>query len=139
MSAKISSSAGGEPTKAGSIAASSAKELVKGPSGGAPPAAGAVAGPPSAGPAGPDLAALRSHIHARIQGAREYPLLARRRRQQGQVRLRFRIVGGQPMGLQVVKSAGPLLDEAAQDTVRRAAPLPAYPGELEIPVDFRLE
>jgi TonB family protein len=55
------------------------------------------------------------------------------------VRLRFRVVAGRAEGLRVVQSAGPLLDAAALDTVRRAAPLPAYPGELEVPVDYRLE
>ena len=40
--------------------------------------------------------------------------------------------------VRIIASAGALLDDAAVDALRRAAPLPAYAGELELPVDFVL-
>lgn len=79
---------------------------------------------------------LRDRIQSRIV----YPEDAVRRGIEGEVLLRIRIeTGGNPGEIRVARSSGArLLDEAARRGVVRAAPLPASPGWVEVPVLFRL-
>lgn len=90
-------------------------------------------------PRGPaDRARLVAEALARIRAQRRYPELARRREIEGRVRVSFR-VGNDGRVEQVAVRAGadPLLDDAAVEAVRRAAPLPPI-GDAEVELDFRL-
>jgi protein TonB len=73
--------------------------------------------------------------------------MARRRNIQGVVTVVFTIgSGGQIMAARVGRSSGQdLLDEAAQNTIRRVGQFPRFPAELnrqqltvEVPLAFRL-
>ncbi len=79
-------------------------------------------------------------IRAAIEKATDYPALARRRGIEGTVITGFRINNkGLPEGITVIKSSGySLLDNAAKETVMKAAPLPSVKGDIEIPITFRL-
>ncbi|MGQ9687836.1 MAG: TonB family protein [Desulfobaccales bacterium] len=87
-------------------------------------------------------------VRARILAQRTYPLLARQRRQEGTVRLRFTLspAGHLAEGVQVVKPSGfALLDEQARHCVLTAAPFPPFPQELkrpsltvELPIVYKL-
>jgi periplasmic protein TonB len=79
------------------------------------------------------------HVRAAIQSAIHYPRLAREQGIHGTVHIRFRIdASGMPRELSIVVSAGPLLDDAAREAVRRAAPFQSAPGWVRVPVDFSL-
>ena len=98
------------------------------------------------------LAQVQRHylnlIRTRILAKRSYPLLARQRRQEGTVRLRFTLspAGRLAEGVQVVKPSGfELLDEQARQCVLAAAPFPPFPEELkrpsltvELPIVYKL-
>ncbi len=101
-------------------------------------AAGAGAGPARVGDGlGDALRRLEAAVRARA--ARDYPALARRRGLEGTVELRFRLrPDGGVVGLEVVRSAGPVLDEAARAAVLAAAPLPYYPAPVTLPIRYRL-
>lgn len=79
-------------------------------------------------------------LRERIQSRIVYPEEAVRRGIEGDVLLRIRIEsGGNPGEIRVSRSSGArLLDDAARRGVARAAPLPASPGWVEVPVRFRL-
>lgn len=79
-------------------------------------------------------------IRAAIEKAKNYPVLARRRGIEGTVVTGFRINSkGFPEGITITKSSGySLLDNAARETIIRAAPLPSVTGNIEIPITFRL-
>ncbi|HJZ83907.1 MAG TPA: energy transducer TonB [Polyangia bacterium] len=84
----------------------------------------------------PDLARL---IQARIQAHRRYPLLARRQGLEGTVELTFRVgQDGSVYDLHVVRSAGPLFDQAATSAVQSAIPLPPCSVPVRVPIRFRL-
>lgn len=77
----------------------------------------------------------------------EYPLLARRRREEGLVRLRVRVSAeGRAELVEVADSSGsPRLDQAAQQAVRLWRFEPARSGDnniadwVEVPIGFKLE
>ncbi len=82
-----------------------------------------------------------------MEKQKDYPLMARRRNIQGVVVLVFTIgSGGQIEGARISRSSGQdLLDEAAQNTLRRVGKFPPFPAELnrqkltiEVPLAFRL-
>lgn len=81
---------------------------------------------------------------ARLERFRRYPNAPRARRQAGIVQVRVSVAGdGSLLALSLEHSSGyALLDQAALDTLRRAAPLPevpddrATPVELSFPVEF---
>jgi protein TonB len=79
-------------------------------------------------------------IRDRIQSRIVYPEEAVRRGLEGEVLLRIHIeMGGNPSEIRLARSSGArLLDDAARRGVVRAAPLPAFPGWVEVPVRFRL-
>ncbi len=101
---------------------------------GATPVAGRVPRPGQAGAAalGETADALRAYlagVRARIEAAKRYPRWARRRGIQGEVDLRFRLgPDGRLLGAEVKRSSGAkVLDQAAVEAVRRAAPFPPAP------------
>ncbi len=90
---------------------------------------------------GDGVADLLRSIRRQIEQAKIYPEAARRQGIQGTVELRFRIAAdGSVEILEVLRSSGfPLLDEASQQTVRRAAPYPLIRGWVRLPVSYRLD
>ncbi|MCT7375288.1 TonB family protein [Chelativorans salis] len=68
-------------------------------------------------------------IVSRLRRALRYPSAAKRERLRGEVQVAFTIAGsGAVSGVRVVRSSGsPVLDQAAIETVQRAAPFPAIP------------
>jgi len=87
-------------------------------------------------------------LRARLERARAYPIEARDRGWSGTASVRFSI--GRDGGVEKLElttgSGRRLLDEAALETVRRAAPFPALPPEIKretldltLPVAFRLD
>jgi protein TonB len=91
-------------------------------------------------PATPSVAERLAIIRERIQGALEYPSLARWRDSDGDALVRFEIDHtGVAREIQVVRSSGyPLLDASAIRAVENAKPLPWVYGPLEVPVRFEL-
>jgi protein TonB len=112
----------------------------------------AVLGYGHGGRGGGDPAATQRHylklIRARILAQRKYPYMARQRRQEGVVRLRFTLsaAGALSQGVQVVKPSGfNLLDEQARQCVLAAAPFPPFPLGLqrqrlcvELPIIYKI-
>ena len=104
-----------------------------------PDEAAPVAGPPAAIEARPaDLASVRTALSRTFV----YPTEARRRGWAGRVVLAFTLeADGRLRDLEVRSGSGyPILDEAALEAVRRAAPFdaPGVPVRVVIPVSFRL-
>ncbi len=87
-------------------------------------------------------------VRARILAKRSYPSLARERRQEGTVRLRFTLSaeGRLAQGVEVVKPSGfQVLDDQARSCVLAAAPFPPFPRELnrqsltvELPIVYKI-
>lgn len=75
---------------------------------------------------------------AALERHRRYPNSARARREQGTVLVRVRLArDGSLLSLALEHSSGfNRLDEAALETFRRAAPLPAIPATLPAPQDL---
>lgn len=87
-------------------------------------------------------------IQARLARHKVYPPAARQRRQEGIVLVRFTIVAdGTITGWAVVEGSGhAILDQAAEEMIRRASPLPPIPAEMgrtridiTLPVRFALQ
>lgn len=84
---------------------------------------------------------------ARLEQFRRYPAEAQRRRQQGVVRLRFRMDrDGHVLDATIAGSSGlPVLDREALATLHRAEPLPPIPAdrpdtlEVLVPIEFLLK
>ena len=85
-----------------------------------------------------DSAALLDALMARVRAHRHYPELARRRGIEGIVGVRFVSRGDGSAEVSVVRSADPLLDDAARAAVLAAGPFPALAGPREIDVAFLL-
>jgi protein TonB len=93
------------------------------------------------------LVAARSDVAALNNPKPPYPLIARRRRLEGEVLLSVKVLrDGQPGEVRVKQSSGhDMLDEAALSTVRRWHFVPARRGDtpvdsmVEVPIRFRLE
>jgi protein TonB len=80
------------------------------------------------------LQAWLAAIKARIERAKRYPMMAERRRIQGEAVVSFRISfdGLLLEDPKLIKSSGfSLLDKAALRAVKRAAPFPRFPGPRE--------
>ncbi len=80
-------------------------------------------------------------IRSAIEKNKIYPLIARRRKMEGTVHVRFKINSqGRPEGLRVIQSSDfGLLDRTTLDIVEREAPFPSIDASLEIPVVFHLD
>lgn len=83
-------------------------------------------------PAGSDYARL---VRRRIMENLVYPAAARRRGQEGAVRLRFELdAGGRLLRSSVERESGvPALDRAAVEAIRKSAPFPAWTGSEPLP------
>ncbi|MCC7599080.1 TonB family protein [Janthinobacterium sp. FW305-129] len=119
----------------------------------APVATASVAAAPPSPALPPAPQELRSGVSswegkvlARMERFRRYPTASRAKQEQGVVYLRCRIDrDGQVLAAAIERSSGsPALDQAALDTLQRAAPLPRIPKErpdpleLSIPVEFSI-
>src|SRR3546814_13420819 len=83
-----------------------------------------------------------SRLRAWLERHKEYPRRARMRRQEGTALLRFVVDGsGRIVSHRIDRTSGyDLLDEAVEEMIARAQPLPAPPGDmghhrLEVVVD----
>jgi len=100
--------------------------------------------PPGASSSGPD--SWEGQVMARLERVKRYPSAARVNRVQGVVHVRFRVSrAGAVLFTALQRSSGnDLLDRAALETVRRAAPLPKIPDnrpdelEVTVPIEFYL-
>jgi len=129
-----------------------AGRVAAGPGSGTGTTSSAVLGYGQRGLGGGGHAAAQSHylklIRARILAQRQYPYMARQRRQEGVVRLRFTLsaAGALSQGVQVVQPSGHnLLDEQARQCVLAAAPFPPFPRGLqrerlavELPIIYKI-
>ncbi|MBW3507508.1 TonB family protein [Janthinobacterium sp. NKUCC06_STL] len=119
----------------------------------APAAAPSIATAPPSPALPPAPQELRSGVSswegkvlARMERFRRYPTASRAKQEQGVVYLRCRIDrDGQVLAAAIERSSGSAaLDQAALDTLQRAAPLPRIPKErpdpleLSIPVEFSI-
>ncbi len=80
-------------------------------------------------------------IRNSIERAKTYPVLARRRGIEGTVNISFRIgTKGEPNNIKVLKGSGyNILDNAAFNIIKKAAPFPYIDTPVEIPVVYRLK
>jgi protein TonB len=101
----------------------------------APPSPPLPAGPSEATP-GRD--SWEGRVMARLERFRRYPNAARARRQEGVAQLRVSVGrDGSLLALSLEATSGfPLLDQAALETFRRAAPLPKVPEDRPAPVEL---
>ena len=90
---------------------------------------------------GDGVASLLRSIRRQIEQAKIYPDAARREGIQGTVELRFRIAtDGSVEAVEILRSSGfGILDEASQQTIRRAAPYPLIRGWIRLPLSYRLD
>ena len=79
-------------------------------------------------------------IRTAIEKAKSYPLLARKKRIEGTVLVRFIInKNGLPQGIQIIRSSGShILDEEVSKIIKRAAPFPEVNHEIVAPITFKL-
>ncbi len=79
-------------------------------------------------------ASYMQHVRDQIEGVWEYPEEAQMRNQQGDLLILFTIgKSGQLVRVKLLRSSGfPLLDQAALDAVKEAAPFPPLPKRLHI-------
>jgi protein TonB len=107
--------------------------------GGGEPSVGVATGPGVPG-GGPNLDALAAAIAEQVQAHSDYPFLARQQGVEGVVEVALTIGrDGVVQDLHIVKSAGSLLDRAAERAVRAAQPLPPCNVAVRIPIRFRLQ
>ncbi|MBI4689167.1 MAG: energy transducer TonB [Nitrospirae bacterium] len=83
---------------------------------------------------------LYSLIRLAIEKAKTYPFLARKKRIEGTVVAEFSIdVKGDPQSIKIRKSSGSeILDSAALNIIKKAAPLPSADGDIVVPITFSL-
>jgi TonB family protein len=79
-------------------------------------------------------------IRARIEKLKRYPVLARRRGIEGKVVVAFTITKqGEVKEAVITRSSGfALLDKAALNSVRKAAPFPYLPDRIVVPIVYKL-
>jgi protein TonB len=102
--------------------------------------AGGVRSAEDAAPPSPSARERLLEIQRRVQAAARYPEAALRRGLEGEATVQFGIdANGHPEELTTLRSSGSgLLDRAAEQAVRDAAPLPYLIGLLRVPVRFEL-
>lgn len=91
--------------------------------------------------AGKDGDPLLKNIWRRINSSKYYPQIARRQGLEGTPRVTF-LIGedGSVKSVDIATSSGEaILDDAAKETVRRAAPLPYYPKPITLAVKYSLK
>ncbi|MCH2170950.1 energy transducer TonB [Myxococcota bacterium] len=91
-------------------------------------------------PSAPSIEERFLEIQRRVQAAVMYPPIARAREVTGLTQVEFAIdPEGRPDALRILGSSGNgLLDQAAAQAVRNAAPLPWVYGRVIVPVSFQL-
>ena len=102
---------------------------------------GGEVGPGSgAGPADGALNPVLIEIRRRIERAKRYPHLAEQSGFEGKSLVHFKINDqGRPENVFLKTSSGfEVLDQEALDTIRRAAPYPVYPNDLDIWIHFEM-
>ena len=79
-------------------------------------------------------------IWKRINSSKYYPETAKRQKMEGSPRVTFSIAeDGSVANVAIAASCGmAILDDAAKETVRRAAPLPFYPQPITLTVKYSL-
>jgi protein TonB len=89
---------------------------------------------------GPSLWQRLAEIRQRVQRAKTYPPIARKRGVEGETSVAFEIDrSGTPHGIETVESSGHgALDRAALQAVERAGVLPWVYGRVTVPVRFTL-
>ncbi|WP_083490706.1 TonB family protein [Stenotrophomonas humi] len=94
--------------------------------------------PPGPSAADPGKDSWEGRVMAKLERHRRYPNAARARREQGIAHVRVSLArDGALLALALEQSSGStLLDQAALDTFRRAAPLPAVPDERRAPLEL---
>lgn len=94
--------------------------------------------PPGPSEATPGRESWEGRVMAQLERYRRYPHAARARRHEGVVQVRVSLArDGQLLALSVERGSGyAMLDQAALDTFRRAAPLPAVPDDRPAPVEL---
>ncbi len=92
-------------------------------------------------PAGRPLADRLDEIRRRVEGALEYPSLARHRGVEGEAIVGFALDGRRhARDVRIERSSGsPALDRAALRAVSRAGPFPAVYGRIEVPIRFEID
>lgn len=87
----------------------------------------------------------KGKVVAKLRRAKKYPRKARRQKLTGTTRVSFTIAkNGTVSGMRITRSSGhQILDQAALEMVRRASPMPKFPGDirvarmtLQVPVRF---
>ncbi len=98
-----------------------------------------------------DKIALQNYqrqVRSKIEQAKKYPIFARRNEIEGIVKVQFTILSdGRVEGIKILKSSNrEILDIAACNTIRQAAPFPPLPKEIataqlqmQIDIVFKLE
>ncbi len=101
----------------------------------------ALRGGSGGGRSGDGGADILGSIRRQIEQNKVYPDAARRDGIQGTVELRFRIADdGSVEAVEILRSSGfGILDEASQQTIRRAAPYPLVRGWIRLPLSYRLD
>jgi protein TonB len=94
-----------------------------------PAAPAARSQPARMGAGGVTAASWQRQLQKWVEQYKDYPLAAKRKRQQGTVEVKFTIdANGHITSSRVGRSSGnPLLDQAALNTLQRASPVPAPP------------
>lgn len=90
---------------------------------------------------GKDGDPLLKNIWKKINSSKYYPHAARKQGLEGTPRVTF-VIGedGSVMSVDIATSSGEtVLDDAAKETVRRAAPLPYYPKPITLAVKYSLK
>lgn len=94
--------------------------------------------PPGPSAAEPGKDSWEGRVMAKLERHRRYPNAARARGEQGIAHVRISLArDGELLALALEQSSGSaILDQAALDTFRRAAPLPALPEERKAPLEL---
>lgn len=84
---------------------------------------------------------ILASIRKRIMREQFYPREAREKKLSGTVRVGFKILdSGQLKYVRVIQSSGkPVLDKAALATINRATPLPYYPEDIALSLEYLLK
>ncbi|MDA8082473.1 MAG: TonB family protein [Nitrospiraceae bacterium] len=84
---------------------------------------------------------ILSVIRAAIFKAKYYPFMAKKKEIEGTATVEFTISGkGYPENIRIVQASGSdILDDAAKETITRAAPFPLASGSIRVPIVYRLE
>ena len=88
----------------------------------------------------PSIAEMLETIRTRVQAAAIYPAEAREQGLEGTSRIEFQVDRtGKPFAITTIQSSGStLLDDAAMQGARDAAPLPYLEARIRIPIRFGL-